>query len=56
MEKTSTQPVRKITKVGGTSYCVTLPLALVRELKWREKQKVVVTKKGNKLIIEDWKE
>jgi len=27
---------------------------MVRELKWREKQKVVVLKKGSKLIIEDW--
>jgi antitoxin component of MazEF toxin-antitoxin module len=35
---------------------VTLPIELMRELKWREKQKVVVTKRGNKLIIEDWKE
>ena len=55
MEKTSTQPVRKIMKLGGVSYCVTLPLALVRELKWRVKQKVVIKKRGNKLIIEDWK-
>jgi len=55
MEKSGSQPIRKITKVGGRSYCVTLPLALVRELKWREKQKVVIKKRGNKLIIEDWK-
>jgi len=48
--------IRKLSKVGrGRTMSVTLPIELVRELKWREKQKVVVTKKGSKLIIEDWK-
>jgi len=32
-----------------------VPVDFLRELKWREKQKVVVKKRGNKLIIEDWK-
>ncbi len=48
------EPVRKITKVGGHSYAVTIPKSLVRELGWRERQKVTVTKRGKKLIIEDW--
>jgi hypothetical protein len=49
--------VRKLGRVGsGKTMMVTLPIELVRELKWREKQKVVVTKRGNKLIIEDWQE
>lgn len=48
--------IRKINKTGaGKSYSVTLPIDFVRELNWREHQKVVVTKKGKKLIIEDWK-
>ncbi len=34
---------------------VTLPIELVRELGWREKQKVVVKKRGSGLLIEDWK-
>ena len=47
--------IRKLSRVGsGKSMAVTLPIELIRELKWREKQKVVVTKRGNKLIIEDW--
>ena len=48
--------IRKITKLaGGSSYGVTLPIEFVRELGWRERQKVVVKKSGKKLIIEDWK-
>lgn len=49
--------IRKITKIaGGSSYAITLPIEMVRELGWRERQKVVVSKQGEKLIVEDWKE
>ena len=48
--------IRKLSRVGrGRTIAVTLPIELVRELKWREKQKVVVKKRGKGLIIEDWK-
>ena len=45
---------RKLLKNSGGSIQVTLPIELVRELKWRNKQKVVITKKGSTLIIKDW--
>jgi len=48
--------IRKITKVGGTSLSVTIPVEFIKELKWREKQKVVLKKRGKKITIEDWKE
>lgn len=44
---------RKILK-NGDSYAVTIPIELIKELKWREKQKVVVKKWGNGLTITDW--
>ncbi len=47
--------IRKLTKVGKQSIAVTIPIEIVRKLKWREKQKVVVKKRGSKIIIEDWK-
>jgi len=47
--------VRKLTKLGGKSIAVTLPIDMVRALAWRERQKVVVSKHGSKIIIEDWK-
>ena len=48
--------IRSLTKIGGgTSYAITLPIDIVRELKWKEKQKLTVTQKGNTLIIADWK-
>lgn len=46
--------VRKIFK-SGKAYCVILPIEIMREFKWREKQKVVVKKSGKKIVIEDWK-
>ncbi len=47
--------IRKLTKPGGKSIGLTLPIEMIRELGWREKQRVVVKKVGSKLIIEDWK-
>ena len=45
---------RKIQK-SKRSYYITLPIRYVRELRWRETQKVVVKKDGKRLIVEDWK-
>ena len=46
--------IRKLTKTGGKSIGVTLPIEIIREFKWKEKQKVVVKKRGNSIIITDW--
>jgi len=40
---------------GGRSMGLTIPIDMIRDLKWRERQKVVVKKVGKRLIIEDWK-
>jgi len=45
--------IRKITK-SGDSYAITLPISVMRELGWREKQKVTAKRVGKKIIIEDW--
>ena len=46
--------VRKLSKHGG-SYAVTLPIEIIRKLKWRDGQKVVVEEAGKHLVIKDWK-
>ena len=46
--------IRKLLKNSGGSIQVTLPIEFIRELKWRDKQKVVVEKSGKSLIIKDW--
>ena len=45
----------KLTKVGGKSYSVTIPVEFIRHLNWRERQKLDVTLKGEQLVIKDWK-
>ena len=50
-----TEPVRKITKTGTYTYYVTIPKAMIDELGWKERQKVVVEKSGETVIIRDWK-
>ena len=47
--------IRKLTKLGGKSIGLTLPIELVRELGWREKQKVVVKRVHGGVLIKDWK-
>ena len=54
--KTTEKNIRKITKMGGgKSFGITFPIEMFRQLKWRERQKVVVKKAGQKITIEDWK-
>lgn len=53
---TSSQPIRKLNKTAKVSYSVVLPKDIVRNLKWREGQKLVVTQDEDRVIIEDWKE
>ena len=47
--------IRKLTKLGKKSLAVTIPIEIIREFGWRERQKVVVKKAGRKIIISDWK-
>jgi len=54
--KTEDNSIRKLTRVGGKSIGLTLPIELVRELGWQEKQKVVVKRVRGGVMIKDWKE
>jgi len=56
--KMSKRNIRKITKVGGRSYAITLPIEIIRSFKWKEKQKVIlkINKKRKTITIKDWKE
>ncbi|MBN2093992.1 MAG: hypothetical protein JW740_01295 [Candidatus Zambryskibacteria bacterium] len=55
MRKTGKNNIRNIQKTRSTYY-VTMPIDIIKELKWKERQKVVVEKYGkNKIIISDWK-
>ncbi|MFC1622709.1 hypothetical protein ACFL1Y_01825 [Patescibacteria group bacterium] len=46
--------IRKLFKKGG-SYCVSLPMEVIKELKWKDNQKLVAKKKGQGISIVDWK-
>jgi hypothetical protein len=47
--------IRNLTRVGKTSISVTIPVEMLKKLKWKERQKVVLNLKGKKITIEDWK-
>lgn len=46
--------IRKIMK-NGSSYVITVPIEIMRELKWKEKQKVVVKRQRGGFGVVDWK-
>ena len=52
--KVGQENIRSIQKSHGT-YTISIPVEVMRELGWQERQRVVVTKSGKKLIIDDFK-
>ena len=46
--------VRKIVKNGRGSYYINIPKEVFKDLRWKERQNVVVEKVGKKIVIEDW--
>ncbi|HBB37489.1 MAG: hypothetical protein UX02_C0001G0390 [Candidatus Moranbacteria bacterium GW2011_GWC1_45_18] len=47
--------IRKLTKIGKKSVGLTLPIELVRELKWKERQRVTVKRIKGGLQIRDYR-
>ncbi|MCD4761390.1 AbrB/MazE/SpoVT family DNA-binding domain-containing protein [bacterium] len=46
--------IRKVVKNGRNSYYINIPKEIARELKIRERQKLVIKRRGSKIVIEDW--
>ena len=47
--------IRKLARVGGgKTYSVTIPIEMIRELKWKKGEKKVIKLEGEKIVIEDW--
>jgi antitoxin component of MazEF toxin-antitoxin module len=48
--------IRKLQTVGANkTYTVSLPKDMVKKLKWKKGQKVIIELKKKKMIIQDWK-
>jgi len=47
--------IRKVTRVGKCSPSLVIPADIAKELGIRERQKLVVRRSGQQIIIEDWK-
>ena len=55
MKKYSNENVRKITQTGRGSHYVVIPKEMMKELNWKDRQKVKVTKVRGGVMIKDWK-
>lgn len=52
--KATEQQVRNLTSNSTGTYSISLPKTLIQELHWQRGQRLVVSKQGKKLIIQDW--
>jgi len=53
-QKIGSEKIRKLQKSSSGSYYLTLPMESIRDLGWRDNQKLVVKKWGKRLSIGDW--
>ena len=51
------EDTRKLTMTGGTTYYLTLPQSMIKQLKWKkgEKKTIRLVESENRIVIEDWK-
>ncbi|MCX6763236.1 MAG: hypothetical protein NTZ97_00665 [Candidatus Moranbacteria bacterium] len=47
--------IRKLTKIGKKSMGLTLPIEMVRDLGWRERQRLTVKRIKGGLVVRDWR-
>ena len=54
--KKVTEDVRKLTVTGGgTTYYVTIPQEMIRQLGWKKGEKKIIKLEDDHLVITDWK-
>jgi hypothetical protein len=55
--KIEDRTTRSLNRLAGGSYTITLPIEYVRELKWREGQKLTVeyNTRTSSLSVKDWR-
>ena len=44
--------VRKLSLVGGKSYAVSLPIEVIKQLKWNKGDTVIVRRQADKIVIQ----
>ncbi len=47
--------IRKVVKNGRESYYINIPKEIIKELKIKERQKLIIAKKGRGIRVIDWK-
>ncbi len=52
--KSGEQQIRNLTKNSTGTYQLSIPIELVRQLRWQQGQQLVVKKQGDKLVVVDY--
>ncbi len=53
--KRITEDTRKLTVTAGTTYYITIPREMIRQLGWKKRQKKTIRMEGETIVISDWK-
>ena len=53
--KKVTEDVRKLSVIAGTTYYITFPQEMIRQLRWKKGEKKIIKLGRGKITIEDWK-
>jgi len=56
-KKLEDRNIRKITRIGNISYGITIPIEVIRQFGWKERQKVIlkIDSKNKIIVVRDWK-
>jgi len=54
-KQTKNRNTRKLSRIGPRSLGVIIPAEILDDLKWKEKQKLVVKRTRGGVLIKDWK-
>ncbi len=54
VRKAGQENIRNLTQNSTGTYSISVPISLVRKLRWQRGQKLTVRQQGKKLIVEDW--
>jgi len=57
MKRRETKRIRKLTRIGGYSYAITLPMDVVKRFHWQEKQRLelLIDDKKEEILLRDYK-
>lgn len=49
-----TEDTRKLSVIAGTTYYITFPQSMIKQLKWKKGEKKTIQLLNDRIVIKDW--